>query len=574
MPEHHDAVEGEQALGLSAAACGRLRDSQTLCSPPLEGAVAGRIGRRHEQQTPRVTRQPREPSREALLDPVGEREQAGQPESARELWGRQASRQLQECKWIAVRLDHDALQHALVEARRQDRVEQRSRIAVAERLDAELGEARERVDRLPSREDDHDLLRQQATRHEREHARRGAVEPLRIIDETEKRLLFSHLRQQVEDREPDEKRIRRPSRAQAKRNFHRLSLRIRQVLDEIEARRAQLLERREREFHLPFDSVGASDPEVRSRPNRILEQGGLADARVPVYDEDAAVAVPRGSQQAVEPLALALPAKQLHCGRSRRDPESMPLGSHTAGFLDAIPRPARQDSVDHAARKGDTVTTAIIGVGNIGSTLARDLVAGGESVALAAKEEANAESLANELGLLARAASVEDAIAAADAVVFAVWLDTTKELIARHARLLEGKVVVDPSNPLGFDKNGQMIRTLPDDQSAGAIVASLLPASAHYVKAFGTLAGDSFTSSANREPRRAVLFYATDDDAATTTIERLIHATGFDPLKVGGVGAARRIEMPGGDLHQFGLNGKILDLEEARSTVAAAEVQA
>jgi len=119
-----------------------------------------------------------------------------------------------------------------------------------------------------------------------------------------------------------------------------------------------------------------------------------------------------------------------------------------------------------------------------------------------------------------------------------------------------------------------MIRTLPDDQSAGAIVASLLPASAHYVKAFGTLAGDSFASSANREPRPAVLFYATDDDAAATTIERLIHAAGFDPLKVGGVGAARRIEMPGGDLHQFGLNGKILDLEEARSTVAAAEVQA
>ncbi len=190
------------------------------------------------------------------------------------------------------------------------------------------------------------------------------------------------------------------------------------------------------------------------------------------------------------------------------------------------------------------MTTAIIGVGNIGSTLARDLVAGGEPVALAAKEEANAESLANELGPLARAASVEDAIASADAVVFA------------------------------FDENGQMIRTLPDDQSAGAIVASLLPASAHYVKAFGTLAGDSFTSSANREPRRAVLFYATDDDAAATTIERLIHAAGFDPLKVGGVGAARRIEMPGGDLHQFGLNGKILDLEEARSTVAAAEVQA
>ena len=103
------------------------------------------------------------------------------------------------------------------------------------------------------------------------------------------------------------------------------------------------------------------------------------------------------------------------------------------------------------------MTTAIIGVGNIGSALARHLVGGGEPVVLAAKDESRAEALADELGPLARAASVEDAIAGADAVVFAVWLDTIKELIAKHARLLENKVVVDPSNPLGFDESGQMI---------------------------------------------------------------------------------------------------------------------
>jgi hypothetical protein len=200
--------------------------------------------------------------------------------------------------------------------------------------------------------------------------------------------------------------------------------------------------------------------------------------------------------------------------------------------------------------------------------LARQLVGGGESVVLAAKEEANAASLARELGELARAASVEDAIAEADAVVFAVWLDTTKELIAKDARLLENKVVVDPSNPLGFDENGQMIRTLPEGQSAGSVVDALLPAGAHYAKAFGTLGADALASAANREPR-AVLFYATDDDAAATTIERLIHAAGFEPLKAGGVADAGRIEMPGGDLHQASLNGALLDLDEARAAVAA-----
>jgi predicted dinucleotide-binding enzyme len=214
------------------------------------------------------------------------------------------------------------------------------------------------------------------------------------------------------------------------------------------------------------------------------------------------------------------------------------------------------------------MATAIIGTGNIGGTLARHLVRGGEPVVLAAKDEANAAALAQELGDLAHAGSVEEAIAEGDAVVFAVWLDTTKELIATDARLLENKVVVDPSNPLGFDESGQMIRTLPEGQSAGSVIAALLPAGAHYVKAFGTLAADALATAANREPQSAVLFYATDDDTAATTIERLIHAAGFDPLKAGGVADAGRIEMPGGDLHQASLNA-LLDLDEARAAVAA-----
>jgi predicted dinucleotide-binding enzyme len=215
------------------------------------------------------------------------------------------------------------------------------------------------------------------------------------------------------------------------------------------------------------------------------------------------------------------------------------------------------------------MTTAIIGTGNIGGPLARHLVRGGEPVVLAAKDEANAAALAQELGELARDASVEEAIADAEAVVFAVWLDTIKELIAKDGSLLEGKVVVDPSNPLGFDESGQMVRTLPEGQSAGSVVAALLPAGAQYVKAFGTLAADALSSAANREPQRAVLLYATDDDAAATTIERLIHAAGFEPLKAGGVADAGRIEMPGGDLHQYGLNGALLGLDEARAAVAA-----
>jgi predicted dinucleotide-binding enzyme len=133
------------------------------------------------------------------------------------------------------------------------------------------------------------------------------------------------------------------------------------------------------------------------------------------------------------------------------------------------------------------------------------------------QKELQAKALADELGPNARAASVENAITGGDAVVLALWLDNMREVIPQHAHLLDGKVVVDPSNPIGFDANGQIIRTLPDHQSAGSIVSALLPAGAHYVKAFGTLAAEALAGSANREPRRAALFYATDDDTAAAT---------------------------------------------------------
>jgi len=182
----------------------------------------------------------------------------------------------------------------------------------------------------------------------------------------------------------------------------------------------------------------------------------------------------------------------------------------------------------------EAVTTAIIGVGNIGSALARNLVRGGERV------------------------------------VLAIWLDQGRELVPTIADLLDGKVVVDPSNPIGID-DGKVFRTLPEGVSAGSVVAGLLPAGAHYVKAFGTLGAATLAAEADRAPRRVVLFYATDDEVAAAAAERLITAAGFEPVKAGGVADAARIEVPGGDLHQNGgLNGRVLDLDEARAAVAAA----
>jgi predicted dinucleotide-binding enzyme len=219
---------------------------------------------------------------------------------------------------------------------------------------------------------------------------------------------------------------------------------------------------------------------------------------------------------------------------------------------------------------GEVMTTAIIGVGKIGGAVAGDLVQGGERVVLAARDGGHAEALAKKLGDLAAAASVRDAIEAADVAVLAVWLDEGRELVPTVADLLDGKVVVDPSNPIGFGDDGKPVRTLPEGVSAGSVVAGLLPPGAHYVKAFGTLGAASLASEAFRAPQRVVLFYATDDDVAAAAAEARITVAGFQPVKAGGVVDAARLEVPGGDLHQNGgLNGRVLDLDQARTAVAA-----
>jgi len=212
------------------------------------------------------------------------------------------------------------------------------------------------------------------------------------------------------------------------------------------------------------------------------------------------------------------------------------------------------------------VRTAIIGVGNIGRTIAGHLAAGGERVILAARE--TPEALARELGDLASAAPVPEAIRTGDVVIFAVWFDVMKRLIGQNQGQLAGKVVVDTSNPVTEDEKGELCRTLPEGVSSGSVIAGLVPASAHFVKAFGTLSAASLKKAENRTPKRAVLFYATDDRRAQTAIERLISASGFDPMRAGGIGAAIRIEVYG-DLHEYGgLNGKLVDAQEARTAIA------
>jgi predicted dinucleotide-binding enzyme len=211
-------------------------------------------------------------------------------------------------------------------------------------------------------------------------------------------------------------------------------------------------------------------------------------------------------------------------------------------------------------------TVAIVGTGNIGSRLAANFAAGGQDFLLAGRDQEAAGKIASSLDGHAEAVSVDEAVERADVLVVAVWLDDFKQLIAQYGERLAGKVIVDPSNPVGPDGDGGYRKVIGEQESSGQILAGLLPAGARLVKAFGTLSAGSLSTAARQEPERAVQFYAADDEAAGDLVADLIRADGYEPVRVGGLDQSIRIEMFG-DLHEYGALGRVVTKSEALKAI-------
>ncbi|HEX4656402.1 MAG TPA: NAD(P)-binding domain-containing protein, partial [Streptosporangiaceae bacterium] len=201
-----------------------------------------------------------------------------------------------------------------------------------------------------------------------------------------------------------------------------------------------------------------------------------------------------------------------------------------------------------------------------GSRLAANFAAGGQDFLLAGRDQEAARKIASALDDHAEAVSIDEAVERADVLVFAVWLDAFRQLIAQYGDRLAGKVIVDPSNPVGPDETGNYRKVIGEQESSGQILAGLLPPGARLVKAFGTLSAPTLSAAARREPERAVQFYAADDDDAGDLVADLIRAGGYEPVQVGGLDQSIRIEMFG-DLHEYGALGRVVTKSEALAAV-------
>ena len=148
-------------------------------------------------------------------------------------------------------------------------------------------------------------LRENPARDKPQHPGRGIVEPLEIVHDAQQRPLLSHGRHQAERRQRDQEAVRRVTGHEPQGHPQGNLLRLRQPIQSVEHRRAQLVQSRVGQLHLRLDARDLGEPAAGGLLNDIAQQRRLADTRFATDDEHGTVPPAHILEQPVQQRALA-----------------------------------------------------------------------------------------------------------------------------------------------------------------------------------------------------------------------------------------------------------------------------
>ena len=116
------------------------------------------------------------------------------------------------------------------------------------------------------------------------------------------------------------------------------------------------------------------------------------------------------------------------------------------------------------------------GTGDQGRGLARRLSLAGHRVIIGSRDPARAQAAAAAIGEPPQltGAGNEQAARDSDVVIAAIPWEGHKDLLAALVGVLDGKILIDCVNPLGFDKRGAYVLPVPEG-SAAEQAAAVLP---------------------------------------------------------------------------------------------------
>jgi 8-hydroxy-5-deazaflavin:NADPH oxidoreductase len=187
------------------------------------------------------------------------------------------------------------------------------------------------------------------------------------------------------------------------------------------------------------------------------------------------------------------------------------------------------------------MNVTIIGTGNMARGIGSRLVAGGHRVTVLGKEVEAAEEVVRDLdaGDAASAGRTGDPIAD-DVVVLAVYYPDAMAAVEQYGDELDGKVVVDITNPVNETFDGLV--TPPDGSAAQELAAAT--GGARVVKAFNTTFANTLRQG-DVSGQPLDVFLAGDDADAKATVAQLAEDGGLRPVDAGPLGRARELEAAG-----------------------------
>lgn len=178
----------------------------------------------------------------------------------------------------------------------------------------------------------------------------------------------------------------------------------------------------------------------------------------------------------------------------------------------------------------------IIGAGNMGTAIAGVVANGGGAVQVLSKDPQKVSAAIPA----ATHGTVGDPITG-DIVILALPYAAVAEVLRQYAGRLDGKVVVDITNPVDFATFDSLV--VPVGSSAAAVIADTLPGSS-VLKAFNTTFAATLASGTVGAETTTVLI-AGDDTEAKNALAAVLEAGGLRAVDAGSLKRAHELEALG-----------------------------
>jgi 8-hydroxy-5-deazaflavin:NADPH oxidoreductase len=184
----------------------------------------------------------------------------------------------------------------------------------------------------------------------------------------------------------------------------------------------------------------------------------------------------------------------------------------------------------------------IIGSGNMANGIGTRIVAGGNSITLLARDEAEARKLADDLSKSkpgsVQGKKLEPTAIRDEIVILALPYNAVADVLSQVGPALAGRIVVDITNPMNATYDGLVT---PQNSSAAEEIQKLLGSKSRVVKAFNTTFASTLVAG-EVDDQPLDVFIAGDDQAAKQQVAKLVRDGGLNPIDAGPLQRARQLE--------------------------------